>query len=218
MKTLLRIDSSIRTKVSWSKHLADYFTEQWKNAHPLGKVMYRDLAKQPIPHIEEATIAGFYTSDQNRTQETAKAIALSDELIAELKSANEVLISSPMYNYNIPSTLKAYIDHIFRINQTFEFKGDQCQGLLANKKTYVITVKGGILKGTTMEGYDFQDPYLKAVLELMGLKVERVFSLEGTSNQETGLRNQNELKKTIQSVFINQKTADLSTHTFHTLS
>ncbi len=181
MKTLLRIDSSIRTEGSYSRNLADYFETIWKTFNPAGKVIYRDLVKE-IPHITNSTITGFYTAKEDATSETIKATALSDELIAELKFADEVLISSPMYNYSISSTLKAYIDHVFRINNTFQYVDNECHGLLNNKKVFVIAVKGGVLKGTKMERYEFQNPYLKSVLELMGMKVEHLLSLEATGN------------------------------------
>jgi FMN-dependent NADH-azoreductase len=213
MKTLLRIDASTRTTNSWSRELADYFVEQWRNTYPSGSVIYRDLAKQTLPHLVEATIVGFYTSAEGQTRETAAAVALSDELIAELKSADVVLISSPMYNYNLPSTLKAYIDHVFRINHTFHYSQGVCQGLLANKRAYVITAKGSELKGTPMETYDFQDPYLKVVLTMMGMQVEPLFSLESTSNREIALNNWQEILQRIRSVFIHSDTAAVtSTH------
>ena len=137
MKTLLRIDCSSRTEGSHSRALADYFEATWKRKHNDGRVIYRDLVKQHVPHIPNNTIEGFYTPRENFTAETLKSTALSDELISELKSADEMLISSPMYNLNVPSNLKAYIDHVARIGHTFNVNENGYYGLLTDKKARV---------------------------------------------------------------------------------
>ncbi|WP_298531961.1 NAD(P)H-dependent oxidoreductase [uncultured Algibacter sp.] len=189
MKKLLRIDCSSRIVGSHSRKLADFFEKKWIIENPDGIVIRRDLAKQNIPHIKNDTIEGFYTSEEFMTNESKKATALSDELITELKSANEILISSPLYNLNIPSNLKAYLDQIVRIGHTFNINENGYYGLLENKIAFIITAKGGSYKGTLMEQYDFQEPYLKAILAHMGVKTQNIFSLEGTS--EHNMMNQN---------------------------
>lgn len=182
MKKLLRIDCSARIIGSHSRLLADYFEKKWITANPDGNVIYRDLGKQQLPHIQNSTIEGFYTPSEYMSPDLLKATALSDDLIAELKSANEILISSPLYNLNIPSNLKAYLDQVVRVGHTFSIDETGFTGLLKNKKAYLITVKGGVYKGTAMEQYDFQEPYLNTILGHMGIKVDKLFSLEGTSD------------------------------------
>lgn len=181
MKRLLRIDCSSRTVGSHSRTLADYFEKKWKLVNSSGTVIYRDLAKQQLPHIQNNTIEGFYTPLEHMSPESKKATALSDELIKELKSADDILISSPLYNLNIPSNLKAYLDQVVRIGYTFNINEKGYYGLLEGKSAYLATAKGGLYRGTFMESYDFQEPYLKAILEHMGIKVRGLFSLEGTS-------------------------------------
>ncbi|RKN80033.1 FMN-dependent NADH-azoreductase [Ulvibacterium marinum] len=181
MKRLLRIDCSSRTVGSHSRTLADYFEKKWKLLNSSGTVIYRDLAKQQLPHIQNNTIEGFYTPLEHMSPESKKATALSDELIKELKSADDILISSPLYNLNIPSNLKAYFDQVVRIGHTFNTNEKGYYGLLEGKSAYLATAKGGRYRGTFMESYDFQEPYLKAILEHMGIKVRGLFSLEGTS-------------------------------------
>ena len=197
MKTLLRIDSSSRTEGSHSRELADHFESMWKRNHPNGKVIRRDLATQYVPHIPNATIEGFYTPKEHMTAETEKSTALSDELISELKSADELLISSPLYNLNVPSNLKAYIDHVTRIGHTFNINEKGYYGLLNDKRAYIVTVKGGSYKGTAMEQFDFQEPYLYAILGHMGIEVEKLFSLEGTSDKKLLSENRKEIIRTI---------------------
>ena len=196
MKQLLRLDCSARIAGSHSRELADYFEQQWTMANPAGIVVRRDLAQQPVPHIQDNTIEGFYTPAEYVTPEVIKATALSDELIAELKAADEVLISSPLYNLNVPSSLKAYLDQVVRIGHTFNRNESGFYGLLENKVAYLITAKGGVYKGTPMEQYDFQAPYLQAILGYMGIQQQTVLSLEGTSdsrvveNNKLAVRNQ----------------------------
>lgn len=185
MTTLLRIDTSSRIIQSHSRQLADYAEAQWRKRYPEGRVIYRDLVKTQIPHIHNDTIAGFYTPEEAMTRTLKQATALSDELIAELQSCDALLISSPLYNLSVPSNLKAWIDQVVRVGQTFAVNEDgSYRGLLNSKKAYLALVKGGIYKGTPMEAHDYQTPYLKAILHHMGIETEATFSLEGSSNPE----------------------------------
>lgn len=202
MKTLLRIDSSSRISGSYSRALADYFEEIWKKNASGGKVIYRDLVKHQIPHIHSRTIEGFYTPKENMNAELLRATALSDELIAEIKSADELLISSPLYNLTIPSSLEAYFGQVMRIGHTFNNGENGSYGLLQGIKAFIITAKGGIMKGTAMEQYDFQEPYLKAILNYMGIKVEALFSLEGTEHESVASENTQQVQQSILEYFI----------------
>lgn len=185
MKTLLRIDASIRTKGSHSRALADFFVTHCKNTNLGGRVVYRDITKQEIPHLQNKTVETFYTPEDHYSEENKKAIALSDELIAELKAADQILISSPLYNLNVPSTLKAYFDHVIRSGVTFKVAEDgSYHGLLSNEATYVITTKGSTYKGTPMEALDYQTPYLKTIFGFIGIELKAIFPLESTAHEE----------------------------------
>lgn len=205
MKTLLRIDASSRTSGSHSRQLADYIEKLWHLQNPDGKVINRDLVQTPIPHIHQQTIQGFYTTKEHMTTTLSQATQLSDELIAEVKQANELLISSPLYNLSLPSNLKAYIDQITRKGYTFDKESDGAHiGLLAGKTAYLALVKGGSYKGTPYEALDFQAPYLKAILQYMGIEIKQVFSLEGTINPSLLRENLSLLQEQINQ-FFNQK-------------
>lgn len=202
MKTLLRIDTSSRTNGSHSRKLADYIEIQWKSSNPKGNVIVRDLAVYDIPHIQNNTIVGFYTPEEKLTDVLKKALEVSNELIEEILKADELLISSPLYNLNIPSNLKAYFDQVVRINKTFAIDRDgNYYGMLKNKKAYLSLVKGGTYKGTPMEALDFQPPYLKAILNHMGITDVEIFSLESTSDIEKVERNLSEIKTQIHEKF-----------------
>ncbi|WP_425236332.1 FMN-dependent NADH-azoreductase [Ulvibacterium sp.] len=205
MKRLLRIDCSSRIVGSHSRNLADYFEKKWKLVNSSGTVIYRDLAKQQLPHIQNNTIEGFYTPLEHMSPESKQATALSDELIEELKSVDDILISSPLYNLNIPSNLKAYFDQVVRVGRTFNTNEKGYYGLLEDKSAYLATVKGGRYKGTFMESHDFQEPYLKAILGHMGIKVRGLFSLEGTSDNGVLEQNKYLAQQSIDQSFIKQK-------------
>lgn len=181
MKTLLRIDCSSRITGSHSRELANYFEKKWKEVNVDGTIIRRDLSTQQLPHIQNNTIEGFYTPAEHMTPESKKATALSDELIGELVDADEILISSPLYNLNIPSNLKAYLDQVVRIGYTFNINEKGYYGMLENKIAHIITTKGGIYKGSPLEQYDYQEPYLQTILGHMGIKNQKKYALEGTT-------------------------------------
>jgi len=183
MKTLLRIDASLRTEGSHSRNLADFFETHWEKANPRGRVIHRDLTRINIPHLQNETVQAFHISEEDYTQQNRQAIALSDVLIQELKSADQILVSSPLYNLNVPSTLKSYLDHVVRAGHTFTIEDDgSYQGLLKKKEVFIITAKGEIYKNTIMETLDFQEPYLATIFGFMGIKQKAIFSLEGTAH------------------------------------
>jgi len=121
MKTLLRIDASARTIGSHSRMIADYCQDKWEETHPQGKIIRRDLASEPIPHLSDDMIEAF----QKAGRHPSPATGLSDSLIQELKAADHLLISSPLYNLTLPSTLKAYFDYVVRSEVTFSMQGNQ---------------------------------------------------------------------------------------------
>jgi len=168
MSTLLRIDSSSRLQGSHSRALADHLQAQWLASHTGGKVILRDLVKTPIPHILDITIAGYYTPTDQHTPELRAAVALSDELIAELLSADTLLFSIPLYNFSIPSALKAYIDHTVRIGQTFGHdEKTGLFGLVEGKKAYVTASYGASgYVGGSLASYNFLEPYYEGVARL----------------------------------------------------
>ncbi|UII20106.1 FMN-dependent NADH-azoreductase [Fulvivirga ligni] len=204
MKTLLRIDCSARTEGSHSRSLADYFEENWRAVNPEAKVKYRDLAMQSLPHIQNKTIEGFFTPQEYMTAELRDALALSDELIEELVTADEVLISSPLYNLNVPSCLKAYLDQVVRIGRTFGMNEKGYYGLLNDKTAHVVTVKGGAYRGTPMEQLDFQEQYLQVILRHMGIVEQNHFSLEGTTDANILKKNELVTKGKIDALFQRQ--------------
>lgn len=188
MKTLLRIDSSSRTQGSHSREFADNIQQRWLAKHPNGKVLTRDLAVQSIPHIHNDTIRGYYTPKAEHDETLKNATALSDTLINEIRSADEILLSAPMYDLSIPSSLKAYIDQIVRIGETFRFDENGFTGLLGGKKAYVVLSYGAVFSTPEMAALDFVEPYLKNLLGFLGITDVEIFKLEGSNTDEAFFR------------------------------
>jgi FMN-dependent NADH-azoreductase len=166
---LLHIDSSAR-KHSLSRAVASGFVEVWKRAYPHGEVMERDLAKGLMPHITDEWVGAMYTPADQRTPIQYMELGLSDKLIDELKEADVIVIGSPMYNFSISAPLKAWIDMVVRTGETVDFSHRPPLGLLHGKKVVVVTSRGGsYAPGTATAPFDFQEPYLRHILGLMGM-------------------------------------------------
>ncbi|AFZ24668.1 acyl carrier protein phosphodiesterase [Cylindrospermum stagnale PCC 7417] len=171
MANILHIDSSPRGDRSVSRALSYEFVTSWKDAHSGDTVTYRDLGRNPVPHVDESWIAGAFTPPDARTPELVEAIKLSDTLIDELLAADLYVFGVPMYNLSIPSTFKAYIDQIVRIGRTFAIGEQGYKGLVdSSKKALVITSRGGTYPpGTAYAAYDLQEPYIRTIFGFIGI-------------------------------------------------
>lgn len=182
MANILRIDSSARSTDSVSREMTDHFIESWLKNHPADVVTVRDLVKAPPPHISEMTIGGFYTPVDQQTPELKAAVALSDELIDELENADILVISAPMYNFGIPSSLKAYIDQIVRVGRTFVADENGLKGLVSGKKVFILTARGSVYSEGPLAAYDQLVPYLSTILGFLGMTDVSYINTEGTTS------------------------------------
>ncbi len=174
--TLLYINSSARGEGSVSNRLAGEFVRRWQAAHPQGRVVERDLGAEPLPHLDEALLGALFTPAENRSAAQAALVARSDALVDELFAADTLVITAPMYNFAIPSTLKAWIDHIARAGRTFRYTESGPVGLVRDRQVYVFTAAGGLHEGGPM---DFVEPYLRGMLGFIGLSDVQFVRTEG---------------------------------------
>jgi len=183
MNTLLHIQSSIHSDAGASSTLARQFVEQWRAAHPGGLVIERDLARDPVPHLDAERFGAFITPADQRTPAQRAHVAYSDRLIDELKRADTIALGLPLYNFGVPSTLKAWFDHIARAGVTFRYTDQGSVGLLTGKQAYVFAARGGIYQGA-----DLQPQYVRNFLGFLGVEqVEFVFA-EGLALGEASKR------------------------------
>lgn len=162
MTTLLHLDSSSRTAGSRSREVAATFSDTWRKHHSTGQVDYRDLASHPLPHLIEVVLAGG-VPELDRTDAHVAALALQNQVIDQFLAADEYLISVPMYNFGIPSQLKAYLDHLLLVGRVLKL--DRSPSPVADRPvTVVVSFGGGYGPGTPRAGFDFVRPYLTKVL------------------------------------------------------
>ncbi|MER5805544.1 FMN-dependent NADH-azoreductase [Streptomyces sp. NPDC059340] len=170
MATLLHIDSSVFPgEASSSRSVTDAFRRAWEEQHPQGTVIYRDLAAAPVPHITADAWSAGYAAPCEHTPEQSAAFAARVKLIEELEQADAVLIGAPMYNFSIPSTLKAWLDNVLLLGRTAG-ETPSAQGT----PVIVVASRGGsYAAGTPREDYEFVQNYLEAVLKhTLGLDLD----------------------------------------------
>jgi len=174
MKTLLQIKSSLFSDGGQSSRLAARYIAQWQAANHRGQVITRDLAKDPVPHLTAERFGAFLAKPEDRTLAQAADAAYSDGLIDELKRADVIVLGLPMYNFGVPSSLKAYFDHVARAGVTFRYTEKGPVGLLTGKQAIVIATRGGLYAGTPR---DSQTAYVREFLAFLGITdVEFVYA------------------------------------------
>lgn len=176
MATILHVDASARVNRSISRDLSASFVETWLSVRPDDTVLRRDVGQTPPGFVTESFIEAVFTEESKRTAEMADIVAESDELIAELEAADVVVIGTPMYNYGMPATLKAWIDMLVRVNRTFSFdlaRGDfPLEPILGGKTLAAFTSKGefGFEPGGVREHMNYLDGHIEAVAHYLGLE------------------------------------------------
>lgn len=143
MAKLLKIQTSIFQNDGQSSQLAEQFVKNWQARNPDGQVISRDLAAEPVPHLDLARFQSFITPAEERTAEQKAVVSYSDALIEEIASSDVLVLGIPMYNFSVPSTLRAYFDHIARAGVTFQYTPEGPEGLMKGKKAVVFITRGG---------------------------------------------------------------------------
>jgi FMN-dependent NADH-azoreductase len=177
MTTLLQINASINNGNGESSRLANQFVTAFHKKHPKATIVVRDVAAaEPVPHLNAERFGAFITKPEDRSAAQQAVVAYSDTLINELKQADVIVIGLPMYNFGLPSQLKAYFDHVARIGVTFEYTEKGPVGKLAGKKVYVFAARGGVYQGTPM---DTQTSYVRDFLRFLGMSDVEFIYAEG---------------------------------------
>jgi FMN-dependent NADH-azoreductase len=174
MKTVLQINTSLFGEHGQSSRLAASLVEQLLG--PNDRLIQRDLAGDPVPHLTAQRFSAFTTAEAERTAEQREVAAYSDRLIDELRAADVVVLGLPMYNFGVPSSLKAYFDHVARAGVTFRYTAQGPQGLLTGKKGYVLATRGGFYRGTSR---DSQSSYVRDFFAFLGIDDVEFIYAEG---------------------------------------
>jgi len=184
MSNLLVIETSPRGDASISRQLTRRFVARWRETHPGGDVVVRDLADSALPHVSAPWLQAYFTPPDHQSAEMRAALRQSDELVAELRAADHVLIATPVYNYNVPAALKAWVDHIVRKGLTLGFDG---KGLLEGRKATVLIASGGVYtEGSPIRDRDIAPQYLRLILNVIGISDVTVVAGGGAKAVDLG--------------------------------
>lgn len=176
MATLLRLDTSLFSEQGVSTQLSEKLVSKLREESPSLKVIQRNFAEQAIPHLDGERLQALMTPIEKRTESQQAKVDFADMLIAELQEADTLVIGLPMYNFSIPSMLKAWFDHIARAGTTFKYTSSGSEGLLGDKKVFLVTTRGGIHKD---QASDTQIPFVKTFLGFLGLNNIDIIYAEG---------------------------------------
>jgi FMN-dependent NADH-azoreductase len=177
MSHLLHIDSSLRSEGSRSRQLSAYYAERWRALHPDGVVTYRDLAADPVPHLDHAAFSARFVPAADHTPEQAAASAVTEKLVDEVLAADTILIGMPLYNFGPPSTFKAWFDRIV---------SERTSGKLGGREFVVVTARGGGYQpGTPRHGWDHREPWLRHALTTLGVNDAVFINTELTLARES---------------------------------
>jgi FMN-dependent NADH-azoreductase len=181
MTNILLVLSSPRGEASHSTQVARSLVDQLKADRPDAAVTVRDLASDPLPHIDGQFLGALFTPEGDRSDAQRTEVERSDRMVDELLAADIVVIASAMINFAPTSTLKSWLDHVARAGRTFRYTEEgMSEGLVNGKKVYIVESRGGIYSEGALKAIDFQEPYLRHMLGFMGMTDVEVIAVEGT--------------------------------------
>src|SRR5271165_4646580 len=188
MTTLLQINASINDDDGQSSQLANQFVAAFRTRNPNAKIVVRNVAAaDPVPHLNAERFGAFVTKAEQRSAAQHAVVAYSDMLINELKKADVIVLGLPMYNFGVPSQLKAYFDHVARAGVTFKYTETGPVGLLSGKKVYIFTSRGGVYSQGPYKAMDFHETYLRGALGFIGLTDITFVNTEGLAMGEAAV-------------------------------
>jgi FMN-dependent NADH-azoreductase len=179
MKQILIVESSPRGSESASRKLTGKVRERLEMRYPGAKIVERDLVKDKLPHLDQATLKAMTTRDPVEAESLKDSLHLSDKLTEELLSSDLLVIASPMWNFGIPSSLKAWIDHVVRAGKTFNYAGAGVDGLAKGKKAILVLASGGVFSEGPWKPWDTVEPYLRRILGFIGIDDVQTVRAEG---------------------------------------
>ena len=178
---LLHIDSSLMGAQSVSRQLSQAIMQAWCAADPTLRVAYRDLATTQPPQLTGAVVRAMKFQDKAAASEAAGDMGFMEELLTEFLEADAIVIGAPMYNFSLPTQLKAWLDALAQPGRTFAYTPEGPRGLAGAKRVVIASSRGGIYSKLPTKSKDFQEPYLVAVLNFMGITKIDIVRAEGVN-------------------------------------
>jgi FMN-dependent NADH-azoreductase len=187
MNTILFVEASPRGKESASRSVSETLAGRLTELYPSAKLIRRDLAAKHLPHLDEITLRAISTKDADEAQRLQEAARQSDQLINELLESDLLVIATPMWNFGIPSTLKAWIDLVVRAGRTFQYSEGGVLGLAQDKKAVLVLASGGVFTNGPWRPWDFVEPYLRQILGFIGIVDVQTVRVEGMNIPDLAL-------------------------------
>jgi len=181
MANVLLVTSSPRGEASHSTRLASELAERLRGSRPGASLATRDLTREPLPHIDPDFASGIYTPEEKRSAGQARAVAASDAVVDEVLAADAIVIATGMINFGISSTLKSWFDHLARAGRTFRYGEAGPEGLIKDKKAYLVVASGGVYSQGPAAPLDHAVPYMKSLLGFLGVSDVEVVRIEGVA-------------------------------------
>ncbi|MCT7378274.1 FMN-dependent NADH-azoreductase [Chelativorans salis] len=179
MTSILLVTSSPRGEASHSTRLATELADKLRTTQSAATLVKRDLVQDPLPHIEPDFASGIYTPADDRSEKQARLVAVSDAAVDEVLAADTIVIATGIINFSISSTLKSWLDHVARAGRTFRYTESGPEGLVKNKKVYLVVASGGVYSQGAAAVFDHAVPYLKTLLTFLGMSDIEVIRIEG---------------------------------------
>lgn len=187
MKTILHIDTSPMGDKSFSRRYSAKVMAGLKAQHPDARVIHHDLADAPLPHLTGPMLSAFFTPADQRNSKEREEVKLSDHLVGELLEADTIVLGVPMWNFGIPSVLKAWIDHVARAGLTFRYTANGPEGLLHGKRAIIVSARGGVYSTGPAAHMDHQERYLLDVFGFLGITDVSIVRTEGVNMGEAAV-------------------------------
>jgi FMN-dependent NADH-azoreductase len=202
MNQILIVESSPRGAESASRKLTCKLRERLEAQYPKAKFVVRDLAKDKLPHLDQPAVKAISTKDPAEAEALKDALKLSNQLTEELLASDLLVIASPMWNFGIPSSLKAWIDHVVRAGKTFNYAGAGVEGLAKGKKAILVLASGGVFSEGPWKPWDTVEPYLRQILGFIGIDDVQTVRAEGMNITSLALNAVPNGEKAIESLAI----------------
>lgn len=181
MQHILIVEASPRGAESASRRLTQTLRDHLKSRYPDAEFVDRDLSANPIPHLSFQTVKGIFTRDKAEAESLGDALRLSDELTEEVLATDLLVIAAPMWNFGLPSSLKAWVDHIVRPGKTFKYLSAGVEGLAKEKKAILVLASGGVFTEGPWKAWDTEEPYLRLILGFIGITDVQTVRAQGVN-------------------------------------
>lgn len=181
---ILKIDSGLFVEHSVSRQLTDKIVTKLVKTNADAEVIERDVIAQPVAHLDAEILMGGGAEESERTEKQKSELAITETLLEEIFAADVLVIGAPMYNFTVPSQLKAWIDRIAQAGRTFRYTENGSEGLLKGKKAIIASARGGIYSEGAAAALEHQESYLTGVLSFVGITDVSIVRAEGVAVSE----------------------------------